>query len=81
MKTTYIAFVDLEKAFDKVKWRMIFNNLERAGITYKDRRIIKSLYEQEIGVIRCGNYQEETKIMKGVRQECTLSPSLFNLYL
>jgi len=48
MKTTYIAFVDLEIAFDNVKWRTIFNILERAEATYKDRRIIKSLHEQEI---------------------------------
>lgn len=40
MKTTYIAFVDLEKAFVNVKWKTIFNTLKRVGITYKDRRII-----------------------------------------
>jgi hypothetical protein len=50
-------------------------------MTYKGRRIIKSLYEQEIVVIRCGNSQEEAKIRKGVRQGCTLSPSIFNLYV
>ncbi|VVC46280.1 Reverse transcriptase domain [Cinara cedri] len=58
-KTTFIAFVDLKKAFDN------------------DGRIIKSLYKQEIGVIRCENSREEAEIRKG----CTLSPSLFNLYV
>jgi len=50
-------------------------------VTYNDRRIIKSLYEQEIGVLRCGNSGEEAEITKGVRWGSTLSPSLFNLYV
>jgi len=69
-KITYIAFVDLEKAFDNVDWKTIYKILKRFGVTYKDRRIIKSLYEQEIGVVRCGNSREEAEIRKGVRQGC-----------
>jgi hypothetical protein len=80
-KITYIAFVNLEKAFDNVDWKTIFKILKRVGVTYKDRRIIKSLYEQEIGVVRCGNSREEAEIRKVVKQGCTLSPSLFNLYV
>jgi len=55
--------------------------LNKVGVTYKDRGIIKSLYEQEIGVVRCGNSKVEAQIRKGVRQGCSLSLSLFNLYV
>jgi len=54
-KTTFKAFVDLEKAFDNVKWKTVFKILKGVGVTYKDRTIIKSLYKKEIGVVRCGN--------------------------
>ena len=80
-KNTYIAFVDLEKAFDSVDWKQLFTIMKEAKINYKDRRIIWSLYREEIAVLRCGQYEQQAKIRKGVRQGCSLSPALFNLYL
>lgn len=63
-KTTFIAFVDIEKEFDNVKWIKMFNILEKAGDKYKYRRIIKSLGKQEVGIIRYENSQEEARIRK-----------------
>lgn len=80
-KTTFISFVDLEKAFDNVNWDIIFDTLKKTGASYRDRRIIHRLYKNEIGVIKSGTREEEAKIMKGVRQGCSLSPYLFNLYV
>ena len=37
-KQTFIAFVDLEKAFDNVSWPKLFDVLKNKGIKYKDRR-------------------------------------------
>ena len=80
-EATYIAFVDLEKAFDSVNWNIMFRLLKKVGISYRDRRIIYSLYKNEKGIIRFGNIQEEAEIKKGVRQGCSLSPYLFNVYV
>uniref|UniRef100_A0A8D8Z0H2 Craniofacial development protein 2 n=1 Tax=Cacopsylla melanoneura TaxID=428564 RepID=A0A8D8Z0H2_9HEMI len=80
-KTTFLSFVDLEKAFDNVNWDIMFGLLKKVGISYKDRRIIHSLYKNEVGVVRIGEIQEEANIKKGVRQGCSLSPYLFNLYV
>ena len=52
-----------------------------AGMNFKDRRVIWSLYRDEVAVVRCGKYEEEARVRKGVRQGCTLSPTLFNLYI
>lgn len=49
-KTTFLSFVDLEKAFDNVKWKKLFELLKEVGIDFRDRRIIYSLYKNEIGV-------------------------------
>jgi hypothetical protein len=35
-KQTFIAFVDIEKAFDNVNWTLMFNMIKRVG--YKIRR-------------------------------------------
>lgn len=43
--------------------------------------IIEISYEQEIEVVRCRNSQEEADSMKGLRQWCTMSLPLFNLYV
>jgi len=80
-KTTFISFVDLEKAFNNLNWDIMFDILKKTEISYKDRSIIHSLYKNEIGIIKRGISEEEAKIMKGVRQGCSLSLYLFNLYV
>jgi len=38
-KETFITFVELEKAFDNVQWKKLFEILKRVGIKYNDRRL------------------------------------------
>ena len=54
-KPTFIAFVDLGKAFDNVSWPNLFDILKNKGMKYKDRRIISSLYRDQ----RLNLYSEE----------------------
>ncbi|KAI5720095.1 hypothetical protein M8J77_001812 [Diaphorina citri] len=78
----FIAFVDLQKAFDNVNWNIMFNILKETGINFKDRRVIHSLYKNQVAGIKVNNSERRTaKIRKGVRQGCNLSPYLFNLYI
>jgi hypothetical protein len=44
-KNTFIAFLDLEKAFDNVQWKQLFEILKRIGIKYNDRRFIYNMYK------------------------------------
>jgi|AKYZ01.1.fsa_nt_gi Reverse transcriptase (RNA-dependent DNA polymerase). len=80
-KSTCVAFVDLEKAFDNVRWRKLFEVLKKIGISYQDRKIIWQLYEKERAIIRYGKSEDTASIRKGVRQGCNLSPALFNAYI
>jgi len=50
-KPMYIAFIDLEKAFDNVNWEILFNIMKLINIDIKDRRIIHRLYLNEKAVI------------------------------
>ena len=52
----------------------------KSNLIYRDRRMIHYIYENERGIIRCGNTKEEAVIRRGFRQDCSLSPVLFHLY-
>ncbi|VVC29974.1 Endonuclease/exonuclease/phosphatase,Reverse transcriptase domain [Cinara cedri] len=78
-KDTFIAFIDLEKAFDKVPWKGLFYTLEGIGADYKDRRIIYNLYKDQSAIIKVTDKTETAIIRKGVRQGCPLSPALFKI--
>uniref|UniRef100_A0A8D8R613 Craniofacial development protein 2 n=1 Tax=Cacopsylla melanoneura TaxID=428564 RepID=A0A8D8R613_9HEMI len=80
-QNTYIAFIDLEKAFDQVEWKTLFEILKEKGINHKDRRVIWNLYKNESAVFECNENTSEARIRQGVRQGCCLSPVLFNCYI
>jgi len=46
-KPIYIAFADLEKAFDHVNWEKLFNILKDIHIGIKDRQIFQNVYVSE----------------------------------
>jgi hypothetical protein len=39
----FIAFIDLEKVFDKVDWKQLFLMMRDVGVKYKDRRVVERL--------------------------------------
>ncbi|VVC32502.1 Reverse transcriptase domain [Cinara cedri] len=64
-KDTFIAFIDLEKAFDKVPWKGLFYTLEGIGADYKDRRIIYNLYKDQSAIIKVTD-KTETAIIRRI---------------
>ena len=77
----FVAFVDLEKAFDRVDWQKLVEVLREIGVDWRDRRIIRNLYMGQSAKVRIAEeVTEECKIGRGVRQGCCLSPVLFNIY-
>jgi Reverse transcriptase (RNA-dependent DNA polymerase). len=80
-KKLAIGFIDLEKAFDNVNWKGMFEILKNLGVKFKERRAIFNIYKDQTATIEMGEHTEEAKVRKGVRQGCGLSPELFNLYI
>ena len=77
----FVCFVDFEKAFDRIDWITMMNILKRIGIDWRDRRLILNLYMNQRAVIKIQQeYSEEGEIGRGVRQGCSISPLLFNIY-
>lgn len=77
-----IAFIDLEKAFDRVRRREIWNILEKRKTDTNLIRAIKSVYSKNTNyVIKDNNRSEIFETREGLRQGGILSPTLFNLYM
>jgi hypothetical protein len=77
-----IFSVDAEKAFDKIQHPFMIKVLERSGIRGPYLNIIKAIYSKPIANIKVnGEKLEAIPLKSGTRQDCTLSPYLFNIVL
>ena len=77
----FICFVDFEKAFDRIDWVKMLDILKEIGVDWRDRRLIMNLYLNQKAIVRIQQeYSDEGEIGRGVRQGCSLSPLLFNIY-
>ena len=82
-ESSYLCFVDLEKAYDNV-WRDgLWCRMRRVGIRGKVLRIVQQLYVdvQSRYVVNDRYVTPWVTMWKGVRQGCVLSPLLFNIYV
>ena len=80
-RKVYMCFIDYSKAFDCVDHQALLNCLRHMGIPEHIRVLLRGLYDDQEATVRTifGN-TEWSKISKGVRQGCILSPYLFNLF-
>ena len=77
----YLYAIDYSKAFDRVHHAQLIECLKKIGLDGKDINLIASLYWNQKAAIRIEDQLSEyTKIQRGVRQGCILSPYLFNIY-
>ena len=80
-KNIYFFFIDYAKAFDCVDHNKLWNILKEMGIPDHLTCLLRNLYAGQEATVRTG-YQTTDwfQIGKRVRQDCILSPCLFNLY-
>ena len=80
-KRGYFAFLDIEKAYDRVNREILCMVLNKCGVSEKIVRIIESMYVNTRAKYALGNVETEwVYSRRGVRQGCILSPLLFSLY-
>ena len=78
----FVAFIDLEKAYDGVNRVKLWEALSQAQVGEGLVRAVQSLYMECEARVKVGEKQSEWfNVDQGVRQGCTLSPWLFNVFL
>ena len=81
-KRLYMAFVDLEKAFDRVPRKVIWWALRKLGVDEWIVHLVQGMYSSARSRVRVGEgYSEEFEVKVGVHQGSVLSPLLFIIVL
>ena len=79
-KNIYFCFMDYAKVFDCVDQNKLWSILKEMGIPDLTC-LLRNLYAGQEATVRAGHKTKDWfQIGKGVRQDCILSPCLFNLY-
>ena len=79
-KNIYFCFIDYAKAFGCVDHNKLGKILKEMGIPDHLTCFLRNLYAGQEATVRTGHGTDWFQIGKGVRQDCILSPCLFNLY-
>lgn len=78
----HITFVDLKKAYDNVPRNKLLHSLKAFGVSDYLLKIVRELYQDNISYVKQGrNLSGPIHTTKGLRQGCSLSPMLFNIYI
>lgn len=81
---TYVTFLDLQKAFDRVPRNKLWSIMSKTeyGIPFKLRQAVKGMYKYCVSAVR-PNTKESIwfEVKTGVRQGSVLSPLLFILMM
>ena len=76
-----MCFIDYTEAFDKVRHETLMDILQKLDIDGKDLRLLRNLYWDQMAAVRIeGQVSDWKNIRRGVRQDCVMSPDLFNIY-
>lgn len=81
-ETTYITFIDAEKAFDRAPHGAIMAKAHAFGVRGRILDLIKNLYQNASFTVRNGDWTSEPgRVEKGVKQGDPLSPILFSIFM
>ena len=81
-KRLYVAFLDFEKAFDKINWAFLWQKLMNSNIKGKILTVIQNLYFSAKSCVMVDDQKSPFYQMNiGIRQGENLSPILFSLFL
>ena len=81
-RVLHLLFIDLTKAYDSVPLNKLWEVLEKSTINTRLIEAIKLLYKGCSSKIRIGNLTTKGfKVTEGLRQGCSLSPTVFKVYL
>ena len=79
---TFAAFIDFRKAYDCINRKLLFNKLNKLGLDGNILNALKSLYDGVQCCVRVNGLKTEWfPVDCGLKQGCSLSPTLFNFFI
>ncbi len=80
--STFCAFIDFRKAYDCINRNKLWHRLHSMGVSCKMLTAVKSLYNTITSCVRVNNLTTDWfPVNSGLRQGCSLSPLLFNMFV
>jgi Reverse transcriptase (RNA-dependent DNA polymerase) len=81
-KPLAVVKLDIEKAYDTVNRRLLWNTLCRAGIPWQVVHFVRGLYHDAHYVVFVNGVLSDAFLSNiGLQQGCALSPLLYNIYI
>jgi len=81
-KGLHMAFIDLEKAYDRVPRSEVWRCMREKGVSEKYVRLVQDMYRDVTSqVSSCVGITDEFNIKVGLHQGSTLSPYIFDLIM
>ena len=81
-KATYLAFIDVRKAYDRVWRKGLWKRVWDAGVQGRMWRMLRAMYEKAQSCVMVeGEMSDWFKSEIGVRQGCVLSPVLYSIFI
>ena len=81
-KLIYMAFVELEKAFERVPRKVIWWTMRKLGVEERIVKLVQGMYKNVRSRVRVGEgLSDEFKVKVGVHQGSVLSPPSLSSYL
>ena len=80
--STFCAFIDFSKAYDYIDRDKLWFRLYDTGVSTKMLSAVRALYNSVSSCVRLNNYHTDWfDVRSGLRQGCSLSTLLFNLFI
>lgn len=79
---TYLAFVDMRKAYDTVPHGALLHKMWLAGVRGRVFQFMHALYDDaQMSVLTKQGCSDAVALLRGVRQGCPASPTIFNIFV
>ena len=82
VRPSYFCFIDIEKAFDKIRLKHVLNILRELGVPSSILSLIQDIYTHNYARIKIeGKLEGKIPVNQGIQQGDSLSPLLFNIVM
>ena len=81
-KRTFVAFIDIRKAYDTVPIEGVLRKLYMIGVSGRALEYFRSLYTGAVVRVRTKyGLSDVVRLLRGLRQGCNASPLLFDIFI